>query len=208
MSEPILYGFPRSTYVRTARMALEEKGVAYRMEPANLGSEEYQKLHPYRKMPAFQHGDVTLYETLAITSYIDGVFAGPPLEPRDPVDRAFMLQWISVIGAYAYDALIRRYAFHYIFPKGADNKPDQQAIEAALPDVRRQLKLLEEGYGSREYLVGDQVTLADLFLAPILVYVSSFPEGKEALAGFPGVQRGIAAMHRRESFQKTIPQAG
>ena len=33
MADPIIFGFPVSTYVRTARTVLEEKGVAYRLEP-------------------------------------------------------------------------------------------------------------------------------------------------------------------------------
>src|SRR5262249_19796328 len=160
----------------TARMTLEEKGVAYRLEPSKLGSDDYLKIHPYNKMPGFKHGDVHLYETVAITSYIDEAFKGPSLQPADPAGRAFMLHWINVIGAYAYEVLIHQYAFNYIVPKGPDGKPDKQAIEASMPGVRRQLKLLDEGYGQRNHLVGDQLTLADLFVAPILAYMDNLPE--------------------------------
>jgi glutathione S-transferase len=43
-------------------------------------------------MPALTHGDVTLYETLAVTQYTDGAFDGPALQPADPAGRARMSQ--------------------------------------------------------------------------------------------------------------------
>lgn len=203
MNEPIVYGSAVSTYVRTARMALQEKGVPYKLEDVVFRSEEHRKLHPYAKIPAFRHGDVLLYETLAITEYIDSAFEGPALKPADPVGRARTFQWISVINAYAFDALIVKYWTRYAFAK--DGKPDMEAIEAAVPGLQRQLKLIDEGYGARSYLVGDKLTLADLFLAPIVSYAGSFPAGQAAIAGCPGILRGIEAIQSRESFKSTTP---
>ena len=79
MSEVIVFGYPQNTYVRTVRMSLEEKGIPYALEPIDLKAPEYRKRHPFAKMPAFQHGNVKLYETSAITRYIDEVFDGASL---------------------------------------------------------------------------------------------------------------------------------
>ena len=35
MADPIVYGNPFSTYTRTARMAFEEKGVAFTLDPVD-----------------------------------------------------------------------------------------------------------------------------------------------------------------------------
>jgi glutathione S-transferase len=66
MSEIILYGDPRSTYFRTARIAAEEKGVSYDMVAKDAAGLDYEGVHPFGKMPGLAHGDVTIYETAAI----------------------------------------------------------------------------------------------------------------------------------------------
>ena len=46
MAEVTIIGFPQSTYVRTVRMACEEKGVSYELEGRDFGSEELKAIHP------------------------------------------------------------------------------------------------------------------------------------------------------------------
>lgn len=84
----ILYGFPQSTYVRTARMACEEKGVPYQLESIKLRSDAPRELHPFGEIPVLQNGNFVLYETPAIARYVDEAFDGPPQQPADPSDRA------------------------------------------------------------------------------------------------------------------------
>ena len=81
MSDIVVYGFAPSTFVRTARLALEEKGVDYELEAVDFGSEELLRLHPFGRIPAFAHGAVRLYETSAIVRYVDESFDGPALQP-------------------------------------------------------------------------------------------------------------------------------
>jgi len=205
MSAITIYGNPASTYVRTVRMTAAEKGVDYDLVSLTPADEELQALHPFRKIPAMRHGDLVLYETSAITRYIDEAFDGTALQPGGLVARARMNQWISAINDYVYDAMIRRYVLHYIFPKGADGQPDRTVIDAALPQIRQQVELIDRTLGEHDFLAADELSLADLFLAPILTYVSRMPEGGELLAAAANIQRAGAAMHDRSSFQDTLP---
>lgn len=68
-----------------------------------------------------------------------------------------------------------------------------------------QLAALERACGGREYLAGDRVSFADLFIGPILYYVERFPEGKRLLGDMPGIRRAQAAIRRRPSFTATHP---
>ena len=106
-------------------------------------------------------------------------------------------QWVSAINAYVDGPLIRRYVLNYVFPKGAGGKPDRAAIEAAVKEIPGNLATLERAYGGRDFLVGKALSMADLFLAPMLFYVEMFPEGKALLANYPNVMRGQAAMRER-----------
>jgi glutathione S-transferase len=204
-----VYGDPRSSYCRTVRMALAEKGVAYKLNPVPPHTPELLTHNPFGRVPAFTDGPIEFYETRAILSYIDEAFDGPSLLPQwGATAHARGEQWISLINCHAYDAMVRRYILQYVFPKGEDGQPDRKVIDAALPEITTQLDALEQAYGERDYLVGSTVSMADLFLAPILAYLGMFPEGAALLETHPNVRRGHAVMRERPSFTATQPQLG
>lgn len=201
-----LLGDARSTYVRTARMGLAEKGVAYTLESALPHTPEILAVHPFGRIPAFRDGAIALFETSAILRYVEESFEGPSLLPARILDRARCEQWVSAVNAYLYDAMIRRFVLQYVFPRGADGKPDRVTIDGALKDVAGQLTILNQAYGDRDYLVGSAPCMADLFLAPIIAYLSTMPECEPLLAAAPSVRRAHAIIRERASFSATDPQ--
>ena len=91
MADPILYGPGYSTYTRSVRLALEEKGVSYSREEVTTLTQfvtegmpkEQLSRQPFNKVPAFEHDGNMLYETAAIERYVDEAFDGPDsLWPR------------------------------------------------------------------------------------------------------------------------------
>ena len=111
LSDPILFGAAYSVYVRIARLALAEKGVAYRLVEIDIFAEggppaEYAARQPFGRIPAFEHDGFRLYESGAITRYVDEAFAGPPLQPQDPRGRARVNQILSILDSYAYRTLV------------------------------------------------------------------------------------------------------
>lgn len=117
-------------------------------------------------------------------------------------------QWISLINCHAYDTMVRRYVLQYIFPKGADGQPDRITIDAALPEMATQLRVLDQAYGERDFLVGNTLSMADLFLAPIVMYLEMFPESKALLEDCPNIRRGQAVIRARPSYAATLPPLG
>jgi glutathione S-transferase len=152
-------------------------------------------------VPALRHGDFRLFETSAITRYIDEAFAGPKLTPSNPAARAVMEQWISVINCYAYDSCVRNYALKYIGPKLRGQEIDRSAIEAGIPNMQRDIARLDGAYAAGAWIAGDALSLADLFVAPIVATVSPFPEGRAALERAKHLSRAFEALSRRPSFQ-------
>ena len=205
MSDVTIYGAPQSTYVRTARMACEEKGVPHQLGAIEFGSPAHLELHPFAKMPAMRHGQVHLFETIAICRYIDTNFDGPSLQPGHSGQLGIMDQWISAIDCYMYDTLIKKYVLQYVFPKGPDGQPDRSAIDEGLPEVERQIGLIDTALEGNTYLAGDQLSLADLFVAPIMSYLGNLPESGEILAKSANIQRAGTAMKERPSFINTMP---
>jgi glutathione S-transferase len=202
---PVLLGHPLSNYTRAARMAFEEKGIAYDFQPCAPNSPEMLDIHPWGRAPGLKLGARKLYETSAILRYVDEAYPGPALMPADPFERARVEQWISVFNAYLDRAFVRDYVLPSFFPSGPDGKPDRGKIEAALPAMRKGLAILEQGYGERTYLVGEAPTLADILICPAIAMLGRFPESAAILADCPGVRRAQAEMAKRPSFAATQP---
>ena len=181
MSNLILYGLPPSSYVRTASMALHAKGVDFELEFPDFRSGAYREIHPFGRIPALRHGDLVLYETLAITTYVDEAFDGPALQPDDPAQKARMLQWISAINDYVYTSLVIHCITERFVKPMRGEETNEALIEASKPDMQAHLALLDQALDQSPYLAGDTETLADFFLAPILFYFGYTPEGKEML---------------------------
>jgi len=108
MSDVTLFGFPRSTYVQIAGLVLTHKEVPYAFHDleTEMNAPSHLALHPFERVPILRHRDFTVYETAAITAYVDDAFDGPKLTPGDPRQRALMNQWVSAINGYYYPYLI------------------------------------------------------------------------------------------------------
>lgn len=201
-----LLGDVRSSYTRTVRMALAEKGLAYTLQACAPHSPEIVAVHPFGRIPALRDGEIALFETSAIVRYLDEGFGdGASLLPGSVLGRAHCEQWVSAVNAYLYDTMVRRYVLQYIFPRGEGGKPDRGVIDGALKEMPAQLAALDKAYGADDWLAGGALSMADLFVAPILAYVERMPEGAALLAAAPNVKRAQSALRARSSFTSTDP---
>jgi len=205
MSELVLFGPPQSSYMRTARWACEEKGIGHELKPVEFGSAEHLALHPYGKVPAMRHGDVHLFETSAIARYIDEQFDGPNLLPKTTGARAEAEQWISALNCYMYDHLVRSYALQYIIPSHQGKEPNRETIDATVPKMTRDLELLESAYEGKDWIAGDSISLADIFLAPALATCAPFPEAQAVLETKPNLKRFMDAVNSRDAYKRIQP---
>ena len=208
MTKPEIIGSSRSTYTRVVRMVCEEKGIDYVLTERMLGAPELRAIHPLGKMPVLRHGDVELFESKAIATYLDRSFAGAQLFPSDPRLLALTEQWVSLVNTAMDRTLIRTFLLAYIVPKTSDGKPDREAIDAVMPMVREQLRILDRAVAGSGYLVGDRFTFADINLLPILHRVGQAPEGAEALAAATNLAGYYERHAARPSFTRTDPPRG
>lgn len=200
-----LFGLAPSSYTRTARLALAEKGVAYTFHECGPHGPDILAVNPFGRLPALTDGDLALYETSAIVRYVDESFDGPPLVPGSIAERAICEQWVSAFNAYLYDAIVPRYIRAYFFPKGEGGQPDRAGIDATLAGIPAMLAILERGYDKQAWLAGEAISIADLFVMPVLAYLERMPEGPQLLAATPQIRRALAAMRARPSFLATEP---
>lgn len=209
MVEPILFGAAYSVYVRAARLALVEKGVPYRLVEIDIFAEGgppqgYLERHPFGKIPAFEHAGFRLYETGAITRYVEEAFEGPPLMPADVRARARVNQIISLLDNYAYRAFIWELYTERVSAPREGKAADEAKIAAALPRVETCLGALEAlADADGPWLAGPAVSLADLHAAPMFVYFIMAPEAQALLPRQPRLDRWWRAMRERPSMAAT-----
>lgn len=208
--KPVLYGFDGSTYVRTARMVLADKGVEYDQMQINVLAGEPRQpdhlaRHPFGKVPVLDIDGLRIRETDAICRYLEETRGGVPLIPDNARDRARMNEAISLVNSYGYGALVGVAGYH-LFPDfiGGQN---EDARAACLKNSETLLKLLMANKADSPWLAGAKPSLADYFLAPILFYVSLTPDAEHVLA-VPGVSAWWGAMKEMPVFQKTEPNLG
>jgi glutathione S-transferase len=208
MGDPVLFGLTRSVYTRIARLALEEKGVRYTLEeveifgPGGVPAEHLAR-QPFGRIPALTHDGFTLYETGAITRYVDEAFAGRRLQPHDPHARARMNQAIGIVDSYCYRPMIWGVFFARIVAPAEGIQPDEGHLAKTLAKARACCQSLEEILGSKRYFTGDELTLADLHALPILLYFSMAREGAEILSAHTRLRAWLDHMAVRPSVQRT-----
>jgi glutathione S-transferase len=180
-----LHGYRYSVYNRIARMALLSKKVEHEtieVDPFAELPEAYLKLHPFGRVPVLVHGSFELFETSAITRYVDRAFDGPPLQPERSGALARMDQVIAVIDAYAYWPMVRQVSSHAFFRPSVGEPSSREEVDLGLAASRKVLAFLDRVAGEGEVLTGRDFTLADCHLAPMMDYFVRAEEGKAALS--------------------------
>ena len=211
MSEITLWGFNGSTYVRTVRMLLDQKGVTdYRQVPLNVLKGEpkqpdHLQRHPFGKVPVLDHDGLRILETSAIVRYLNDVLPGPSLVPSTPQDRARMDMVIGLIDSYGYGSLLGGVAAYHLFPDfvgGKDDKARQQGIETG----RKVIEFAMQTRASSPFIAGE-LSLADLYLAPVAFYVSLTPD-QDRVFDVPGFADWWTRIQALPSYEKTKPDLG
>ncbi|MBT5897017.1 MAG: glutathione S-transferase family protein [Rhodospirillaceae bacterium] len=197
-----IIGFPRSNFVRTVRMVAQEKGVAYEHIAAMPHSDEVKAINPLGLIPVMRHDGLDLVESSAIAHYIDTAFDGPALVPTDPREAAPVNRWIATVNTSVDQMLMRRYVVEYAFHKDADGNVVRDVIDQTVKRLPKMFAFLDTAV-AQGYLGGDNFTMADCFLMPILAAVQNFPEGKENMENSPNLKPYFAKVSVRPSFTET-----
>jgi glutathione S-transferase len=203
VAPPTVYGADYSVYVRTVRLALEEKAVEYRLETVDIFADDgppagYEQRHPFLKIPAFEHDGFKLFEAAAIMRYVDEVFDGPALMPATAEGRARANQITGVLDSYAYRCWVWD-----IFVERSEGAPDEDQLAAAMPRAETCLQAIEALMTADNFMLGPTPSLADLHAAPMIDLLRQTPEGERLLADHPRWLAWWQTMSERPSMAAT-----
>ena len=208
----ILHGPGYSTYTRTARLALEEKGVPYTVNEVDIltgkgRAPAHLARQPWGKVPAFEHDGFQLFETQAITRYVDEAFPGPALQPADVQARARMTQICGIVDSYAFGAMVGKVFWQEVLVPMQGGTPDAALFADGMAAAEKSLDVIQ-GLMDGDLLCGGAVTLADLHLVPVVEYLRMTGAGAAAFAARPKLVAWWDRMNTRQTVVKTRPSLG
>ena len=204
-----LHGYQYSVYAWIARLAMHAKGIGYKWVEVNPFardlSADYLAMHPFGRVPTLVNGDFVLFETGAITRYVDEAFQGPRLQPTGPEDRGRVNQIISVIDSYAYWPLVRQVFSHGVFRPRLGHPADPIEYQRGLEAAPLVLRTLDQLAGEGTFLVADSLSLADIHLAPMIAYFASDPGGEALLRQYTRLSAWWSVMSLQKHLVETRP---
>ncbi|KAK6937411.1 Glutathione S-transferase, C-terminal [Dillenia turbinata] len=177
-----LYGLPMSTCTTRVLTCLHEKGLEFELVPINLFGGEHKQppfleKNPFGQIPVLEDGDLTLFESRAITAYIAHKFRDSGcdlIRHGDDNEAAVVRVWVEA-EAQQYSPAIQPIVFQCLVAPRIGKTSDQKIIDESVEKLGSVLDVYEARLSKTKYLAGDHFTLADLHHLSYTFYLMKTP---------------------------------
>jgi glutathione S-transferase len=198
-----LYDGGRAPNPRRVRVFLAEKGIEVPLVPVDMGalghrSAEITGLNPLQRLPVLVLDDGTvLTESIAICRYFEALHPEPALFGKGALAEALVEMWQRRMELNLLMPVAQ--AFRHIPPAMKEWEVPQIAEwgEANKPKAIEFLGLLDRELAGREFVAGDELSVADITGMIGIDFMK--PARMEVPAEFGNVRRWHAAMRARPS---------
>src|SRR5262245_40537768 len=169
MSRLRIYGIARTRAFRALWVA-NELGLDYEHLPIEIGdagarSPEFLKINPNGRLPVIVDGDFVLFESLAITLYLAKKHSNGKFYPGSLEGEAKAWQW-SLWAVNEVDRGVNIWSLHAI--RLPPEERDAAKRAEALKVLEQPFRVLDQALAGRDYLIGDNFTVADLNVAAVI----------------------------------------
>ncbi|KAL0711456.1 hypothetical protein Bca4012_018434 [Brassica carinata] len=205
-----VHGVPMSTATMRVLAALYEKELDFELIPVDMRAgahkqEPFLSLNPFGQIPALQDGDLTLFESRAITEYIADEYSEKGeklLCPGCNKVKALTKVWLQVEGQQ-FDPIASKIAFERIFKGMFGMTTDPAAVQELEGKLVRVLDIYEARLSKSEFLACDCFTLADLHHLPVIHYLMG-TDSKTLFESRPKVSEWIKKITARPAWAKVL----
>jgi len=190
-----LFSGPTDIWSHRTRVVLAEKGINIDIVNVTDGSrpEDLLDINPYNTVPTLVDRDLVLYDSRVIIEYLDERFPHPPLMPVDPVTRAhFRL------------VLFRIERDWYPIAEKIVVLDDRRALNRARKELKESILSSAEVFAAKRFFLGDDFSLVDSTIAPILWRLPSF--GIELPGRVRPIHRYMQEVFERSPFQESLTE--
>lgn len=165
-----LYDHPDCPYGMKVRIVLAEKDMDCEVVTIDVQSgqhrqAEFLKLNPFGRVPVLVDEGCIIYDSTIINEYLDDEYPEPALRPADSDERAR----VRLLEDYADTAFtLPAMALQNELAKPSGTR-DESRVKAARDVVVKTLEMLNRELEGKEYLGGDDFSLADVAFAPMVL---------------------------------------
>ncbi|XP_062203835.1 uncharacterized protein LOC133906065 [Phragmites australis] len=203
-----LLGTWSSPWVIRVRVSLGLKGLSYEYIEQDLASKSDLLLRSnpvHKKVPVLIHDGRPVLESIVILQYVDEVWAGAPLLPSDPYDRATARFWAAYINDTFFPSWMALF-------RSTTDEQRAEAFKNAVPVVETLERAFRECSKGKAFFGGDSVGLVDVALGSHLVWIRVVDDvaGTNLLdeARFPGLAAWAERFLAVDAVKEVMPNAG
>ncbi|HEY5289597.1 MAG TPA: glutathione S-transferase [Caulobacteraceae bacterium] len=184
---------------------LEELGTPYEIKfyqrdaTTNLAPPELKAVHPLGKSPVIVDGALTIAESGAAVDYLIRTYGGGRFQPdASGPEHEHYLEWLHYAEGSAMLPLMLNL---YTMRLGEGGAPLKDRIDG---EIANHLGYLEGALNGRSYLMGDDLTGADIQMS----FVGEVGRAFGRLADKPNMTAWVERMHERLAFKRALDKGG
>lgn len=213
-----LYWGSGSPFSWRVLLALEYKRLEYTNHLLQFSKQEHKSpqmlsLNFRGRVPVLKDGDYVVFESLAVLFYLDRKYPDPPLFGRSPEEAGVIMRVICEYQAYAEEHVMKIVSSFLVRTPGKTPKPDELAD--AMHRVASEARSIEARLAKSDWVVGENVSAADIIIFPslqILLRALARPEASDLSSRFlplqvnyPALSRWIARVEALPGYDRTYP---
>lgn len=196
-----LYYLPGSCSL-AIHVALNEVGAEFKTENVAVPngqprSPDFLKINPRGSVPVLKINDFVLREGAAILIYLLDSHENSLL-PKSGLERASALEWLSFANSSLHPAYGAAFFQHKVLGESAKENP---LYKPAIERIQKYWDEIEQHLQSRDYLCGNDCTIADIL---ITVIANWSPMMKEPISFGSKTKAFFNRIISRQSFQKAL----
>ncbi|KAE8665467.1 Glutathione S-transferase [Hibiscus syriacus] len=205
-----VHGSPLSTATQRVLACLYEKGVDFQFVPINMAageqkSDNFLALNPFGQVPAFEDGDLKLFESRAITHYVAHEYTGKGTQlliTGSNKEAAVLTLWQEV-EAQQFNSPSSTLAWELFYKPFFGQATDAAKVEENEAKLGKVLDVYETRLSQSKYLASGHFTLADLYHLPNIQCLLSTP-AKKLLESRPHIDAWVKDITARPAWSKVL----
>lgn len=204
-----VFGQAMSTSVARVLVCLEEVSAEYEVVNIDFQVKEHKSpdhlaRNPFGQIPAFQDGDLLLFESRAIAKYVLRKHTTDQVDllREGNLKEAAMVDVWTEVEAHQYNPALSPIVYEcLIFPLMRGIPTNQQVVDESLEKLKKVLEVYEAHLSKHEFLAGDFISFADLNHFPYTFYFMATPYAS-LFDSYPHVKAWWERLMSRPSIKK------
>ncbi|PIA27140.1 hypothetical protein AQUCO_08300079v1 [Aquilegia coerulea] len=208
-----VYGLPLSTCTARVLTCLIEKGVEYELIPIDLSVGAHKQpaflaKQPFGQVPVLEDGDITLFESRAIASYVSYKYKdqGTDLLRLGNIKETALVGVWAEVESQQYNPPISTIVYELVIKGMYGMTTDQAVVDAQSEKLGKVLDVYEARLTENKYLAGNFYSLADQNHIPYTFFLMKTPLAS-LINSRPHVKAWWEDISSRPSFQKVLANA-